>query len=270
MLLCPVIQINRLSPLASSNRTGETHRKEPFLAIQERDARAYELVTVFIPEISEEDTQAQVERVTTYISSAGGDVSRTLTGSPWGRRRLAYTIRYNGTDYRDGYYTVFHFDSRPSNLSELERDLKLDINVMRYLLVHNDPKAGEKQTDGEGEAVEGEEAADIASTEQTEASAPAEAGVAETTAVQDSPESAADAVAPNTTADAEQPESAAEPAAAVSPEPAGASGPVEVAEQLQEGTDPTDIVAEPIEGSGDGETPETAASETGDDTSDKE
>ncbi|MDQ4045119.1 MAG: 30S ribosomal protein S6 [Chloroflexota bacterium] len=126
------------------------------MAIQEREARAYELMTVFIPDISEEDTQAQVEKVSTYISNAGGTVSETLTESPWGRRRLAYTIRFNGTDYRDGFYTVYHFDSAPSNLTELERDLKLDTIVMRYLLVHDDPKAGEKPTEGDDEAAETE------------------------------------------------------------------------------------------------------------------
>ena len=142
------------------------------MANQERDPRAYELMTVFVPDISEEDTQAQVEKVSTYIANAGGTVTETLIDSPWGRRRLAYTIRYNGTDYRDGYYTVFHFDSAPSNLTELERDLKLDTSVMRYLLVHDDPKAGEKPREGEDEATEGEAPAEATATPQT--AAPAE------------------------------------------------------------------------------------------------
>lgn len=120
------------------------------MAGSEREPRAYELMTVFIPELSEEDNQAQIERVGEYISSAGGTVKETRIESPWGRRRLAYEIRFNNVDYRDGYYTLYLFDSAPSLLTALERDLKLDTSTMRYLLVHDDPKAGEKfpQTDG--------------------------------------------------------------------------------------------------------------------------
>jgi small subunit ribosomal protein S6 len=243
------------------------------LATQERDPRAYELVTVFIPEISEEDTQAQVEKVSAYISNAGGDVSRTLTDSPWGRRRLAYTIRYTGTDYRDGYYTVFHFDSRPSNLSELERDLKLDINVMRYLLVHDDPKAGEKHTNAEGEALEGEETADIAPAEQVDAPAPSDAVVAETGTAQNSSAAAAETtedVAFDTGASPEPPAAADEPVASVSPATAVVSDPAIDAVDAQEDIDPPDTGGEPVEGATSAENPETAASETGEDASDKE
>ena len=154
------------------------------MATQERDPRPYELMTVFVPELSEEDTQAQVDKVSTYIANAGGSLTETLTSSPWGRRRLAYTIRFNGVDYRDGFYTVYHFDSAPSNLTELERELKLDTSVMRYLLVHDDPKAGEQFSEEEGdEAAEGEEAASpetpaAAEATTAEASEPAQASSA--------------------------------------------------------------------------------------------
>jgi small subunit ribosomal protein S6 len=178
MFLCPVRYTDHLSPLRITMAPGETHRKEPLLANQERDPRAYELMTVFVPDLSDEDTQTQVDKVATFISNAGGSVTETLTSSPWGRRRLAYTIRFNGVDYRDGVYTVYHFDSAPSNLTELERDLKLDTSTMRYLLVHDDPKAGEKFPQGE-EAAEGETEAASAAGEA--ASASAEAATTEAT-----------------------------------------------------------------------------------------
>lgn len=132
------------------------------MAGPEREPRAYELMTVFIPDLSEEDNQSQIERVSDYISNSGGMVKETLTESPWGRRRLAYEIRFNNVDYRDGYYTVYHFDSVPSFLTALERDLKLDTQTMRYLLVHDDPKAGEKfpQSDADEESEDAEATSD--------------------------------------------------------------------------------------------------------------
>lgn len=140
-------------------------------------------MAVFTPDLSEEDNQAQIEKVSTFITNAGGTVKEALTESPWGRRRLAYTVRFNNVDYRDGFYTVYHFDAAPSYLAELERDLKLDNSTMRYLLVHDDPKAGEKFSENEAESVEEGAEAAAQTTESTAASnAPADqAPAAETT-----------------------------------------------------------------------------------------
>ncbi len=184
------------------------------MATQEREPRAYELMTVYVPELSDEDAQAQVDKVATYISNAGGSLTETLTSSPWGRRRLAYTIRFNGIDYRDGIYTVYHFDSAPSNLTELERDLKLDTSTMRYLLVHDDPKAGEKfnpdaveeGAEGETEAASAAGGAAQASAEAATAPAEAEAAPVETPEESSEPEATAastEAEAPSETAEAE-------------------------------------------------------------------
>ena len=148
------------------------------MADQERDPRAYELMTVVIPDLTDEDSQAQIEKTESLITSNGGTITETLTTSPWGRRRLAYTIRYNGVDYRDGIYTVFHFDMAPSALAELEREMKLDTNLMRYLLVHDDPKVGEKfreEDEADEDSAESGEAPATAETEQAAAEAPATA-----------------------------------------------------------------------------------------------
>ncbi len=111
-----------------------------------REPRAYELMTILVPELADEDLATQIQRISTHITTATGAIKETLTDSPWGRRRLAYSVRHNSQDYRDGYYIVFHFDLEPRMMTEIERELKLDVNVMRYLLVHDDPKAGEKDT----------------------------------------------------------------------------------------------------------------------------
>ncbi len=112
------------------------------MASYAREPRAYELMAILLPELAEEDLTGAQERVSKYITDASGAIKETLTDSPWGRRRLAYTIRFNGTDYRDGYYVIWHFDLEPSRMTEIERELKLDVRVMRYLVVHDDPKWG--------------------------------------------------------------------------------------------------------------------------------
>lgn len=222
------------------------------MATQERDPRPYELMTVFVPELSEDDTQGQIDKVATYIANAGGSLTETLTSSPWGRRRLAYTIRFNGVDYRDGFYTVFHFDSAPSNLTELEREMKLDTSIMRYLLVHNDPKAGEKFTEGEGDAAaeDGEAAAEAAPAEaattsasadsaaETSDQAPAEADPAEATASSTPADSATETSDQAPAEAAEQAEGTTEPAEAASPTAEATE--TEEAEPTGEATDSND------------------------------
>lgn len=99
-------------------------------------------MVIIVPDISDEEVAEELGRINTYIGDINGSIKEVLTDSPWGRRRLAYPIRFNSIDYRDGYYAVYHFDSRPDVMTELERELKLDTRVIRYLLVHDDPKAG--------------------------------------------------------------------------------------------------------------------------------
>ncbi|HYI24081.1 MAG TPA: 30S ribosomal protein S6 [Thermomicrobiales bacterium] len=110
-----------------------------------REPRAYELMAILVPELSDEDLTAAIDRVSGYIAASNGEIREILQDSPWGRRRLAYTIRFNGTDYRDGFYVIWHFDLVPSGMGDIERELKLDTRVIRYLIVHDDPKWGSPQ-----------------------------------------------------------------------------------------------------------------------------
>lgn len=117
-----------------------------------REPRAYELMTIFVPELADEDLTVQLDRTSGYITNVGGTIKEVLNDSPWGRRRLAYSIRFNSEDFRDGFYAVYHFDLHPAAMTDVERELKLDTRVMRYLVVHDDPKVGEKNTGRTGEA----------------------------------------------------------------------------------------------------------------------
>lgn len=127
-------------------------------------ARPYELMTIFSPEVADDSVTEQLEVVTGYVRTAGGAIYQVYQDAPWGRRRFAYPIRHNGRDVRDGFYSVIHFDLVPSQVSEVERDLKLDERVLRFLLTVNDTKEAPVET---SEATEGEtvEAAPIVRSE---------------------------------------------------------------------------------------------------------
>jgi small subunit ribosomal protein S6 len=96
--------------------------------------RNYELMVIVSPDVTEEDLAPAIERVATLISTAGGTLTYVTHESPWGRRRLAYPIRHNSHDVRDGFYVLHYFEIESDQIVEIERDLKLDDQVIRYLL----------------------------------------------------------------------------------------------------------------------------------------
>lgn len=105
-----------------------------------RAPRKYELMTILHPEVEEESLPGELDRILGYITTIGGELIESLRESPWGRRRLAYPIRSGGKDVRDGYYTVWHFTAAPNQLLDLERELKLNTQVIRYIIVTWEPK----------------------------------------------------------------------------------------------------------------------------------
>ena len=171
----------RAQPAGAFSWPGHHRRKGLCVARIHSRSPLYEMMTILSPDVSEDDLPAQVETIAGYITTAGGTVNETLRDSPWGRRRLAYSIRHTGRDIRDGYYTVFHFTLDPSGVRDIERDLKLNDQVMRFLITHYTPKPAVFQ----GPVPEGAKTSPVdAATEtpaeqsRTESAAPAEAASA--------------------------------------------------------------------------------------------
>jgi small subunit ribosomal protein S6 len=138
-------------------------------------------MTIVTPDVSEEELTGVLNQVVSYVTNAGGTLIDMSRESPWGRRRLAYPIRHGGRDVRDGFYTLYHFRIDPSRVIEVERDLKLNERIIRYLIVTYTPKvtegaAGtvpaeatpspEAATESAGEPVAQEEAAAESGTEE--------------------------------------------------------------------------------------------------------
>ena len=98
------------------------------------EPRDYEMMVVVTPTVAEEGLPPVIERVSGYITSQGGTVSSTINENPWGRRRLAYQIN----DHRDAFYVLYRFIARGESVIEIERDMKLDESIIRYLVVRYD------------------------------------------------------------------------------------------------------------------------------------
>ncbi len=88
----------------------------------------YETIFVINPDLGEDETQNVITKFTGIISSQDG-VQLKLDN--WGRRRLAYKI----DKFSQGYYVLADFAGMPAGVAELERNLKIDDRVIRFLSV---------------------------------------------------------------------------------------------------------------------------------------
>ncbi len=99
--------------------------------------RNYELMYIIDPTIGGDEEYASImEQVTTSITNAGGTLSDGEVIGPTGRRKLAYAIRHNGQDLTEGFYAIVRFSAQPQQIGQIERALKLNEPIVRYLLTH--------------------------------------------------------------------------------------------------------------------------------------
>ena len=86
----------------------------------------YEVLYVLNPNLTEEETQAIVEKFKTLIEQ-NGTVDEM---EEWGKRKLAYEINY----LTEGYYVLVKFTSGPELPAELDRILGITEGVIRSLV----------------------------------------------------------------------------------------------------------------------------------------
>ena len=80
-------------------------------------------------------TQQQVEQITDGIASQlEGDGGAVPKREYWGLRSLAYRIKKN----RKGHYMLLGLDAKPASILEMERLLRLNEDVLRFLTIRVD------------------------------------------------------------------------------------------------------------------------------------
>jgi len=94
----------------------------------------YETVYIVEPNLDEAKAQEFADKVSGWIRDLGGEIVEV---QKWGKRRLAYEIRKR----RDGVYTMLVWNGGATMVTELERRLRLEEDVMRALTtVHVPPE----------------------------------------------------------------------------------------------------------------------------------
>ena len=88
----------------------------------------YEHVVIARQDISPQQAEALNEQLKAIIEEGGGHIAKI---EYWGLRNLTYRIKKN----RKGHYSLLAIDSPSAAVKEMERQISINEDVLRYLTV---------------------------------------------------------------------------------------------------------------------------------------
>ena len=107
----------------------------------------YETIYIVNPTLDDDALKEAIDKFSDLIKKLKGFIIKV---NEWGKRKLAYELK----QFDKGYYVVLDFCALPKMVRELERNLKLDERILKYITVkideNIDPKdlvSKEKETE---------------------------------------------------------------------------------------------------------------------------
>jgi small subunit ribosomal protein S6 len=132
--------------------------------------RRYETVFIVNPELSEDQHQLLFDKLNGLVPEDQGMLVKL---DEWGNKRLAYEVK----KHTRGYYVLMDFCGDGALVKEIERNLRLDDRVLKYMTVLKDETVDLEAVKAEMEAAKKEAATTEAP--KKEAATPEPAEVAE-------------------------------------------------------------------------------------------
>ena len=91
----------------------------------------YELAVVVSAKIEDDERAQVIEKVKALVERFGGQISDV---DEWGKKRLAYEIQH----MTEAFYYFIQFDAEGTVPAEIEQDVHIMDNVLRFLCVRKD------------------------------------------------------------------------------------------------------------------------------------
>ena len=91
----------------------------------------YECVLIARNDVTQQQVEAVADQIATQLEGDGGGVRKR---EYWGLRSLAFRINKN----RKGHYMLLGLDAPPASITEMERQLGLNEDVLRFLTIRVD------------------------------------------------------------------------------------------------------------------------------------
>jgi small subunit ribosomal protein S6 len=91
----------------------------------------YETVLIARNDVTQQQVEGIVDAIATQFEAEGDSVKKR---EYWGLRSLAYRIKKN----RKGHYMLLGLEAKPAVMKEMERQLSLNEDVLRFLTIRVD------------------------------------------------------------------------------------------------------------------------------------
>lgn len=89
----------------------------------------YELMVILKAQLPENVRMGIESKVIQTLEAGNGKVDKV---DAWGKKHLAYKVNKQS----EGYYIVYNFETITSQLENIEKSLKLNKDILRYLFVN--------------------------------------------------------------------------------------------------------------------------------------
>ena len=93
--------------------------------------RKYDTTFIIDGDLGQLDREAIIKRFSAALENNNARIERIVR---WGMRTLAYEIKKKSR----GYYVIFYYYAEPAIIKTVERDLRINENVLRYMTVKFD------------------------------------------------------------------------------------------------------------------------------------
>ena len=88
----------------------------------------YESVIITRPELTSSQVEDIISNIEEILKSQNGEIKKKEN---WGLKTLAYKIKKN----KKGLYYMINMDCTPLVISELERQLRLNEDIIRFMII---------------------------------------------------------------------------------------------------------------------------------------
>lgn len=89
---------------------------------------SYETLFVLKPTLTDEETTTQIDKIKAILTKEGAELIAT---NNMGMRKLAYEVEKHAR----GYYTVLFYKAEGNFITELERNLRINEDLLKFLTV---------------------------------------------------------------------------------------------------------------------------------------
>lgn len=100
-------------------------------------ASHYEILFIVSNRFTEDEAKTCITKVEKLITESEGKIT---LNEYWGKKKLAYPIKHEAY----GYYQLFEFDLEGKELAKLDEKLRLDHEILRFIVVAKKLKSDEQ------------------------------------------------------------------------------------------------------------------------------